>query len=98
MENGELKAYGSALVSSESNLSKLFNSSNGLEAFNPFHAAISNSNSADPKFVANNVGEVKEKVTEYLELSNRPFTASYNNTSNSIEVNRKIKTRTCLDA
>jgi phenylalanine-4-hydroxylase len=44
-------------------------------------------------FVAESFEKAKKQIAEYCENINRPFNVSYNTATNTIEVDRKIKTR-----
>ena len=44
-------------------------------------------------FVAESFSSAKEQIIDYCENINRPFNLSYNSKTNTIEVDRKIKTR-----
>ena len=44
-------------------------------------------------FVAESFTKAKKQIIEYCENINRPFNVSYNSLTNTIEVDRKIKTR-----
>ncbi len=44
-------------------------------------------------FVAKSFEKAKHQIIDYCENINRPFHISYNQKSNTIEVDRKIKTR-----
>lgn len=44
-------------------------------------------------FVAESFSKAKSQIIDYCEGINRPFNLSYNQKTNTIEVDRKIKTR-----
>lgn len=43
--------------------------------------------------MAESFERAKEQISEYCENINRPFNVSYNSKTNTIEVDRKIRTR-----
>ena len=45
-------------------------------------------------FVAESFVDAKKRIIEYCENINRPFNVSYNTKTDTVEVDRKIKTRT----
>jgi len=44
-------------------------------------------------FVAESFSDAKDRIIDYCENISRPFNVSYNTKSNSIEIDRKIRTR-----
>lgn len=44
-------------------------------------------------FVAESFSDAKSRIIDYCENISRPFNVSYNTKTNSVEIDRKIRTR-----
>ena len=97
-ENGNLKAYGAGILSSVGELDYCLSDKPKYLPLDPFEIAQSHINfpisSMQPYyFVADSFQKAKQQIIDYCELISKPFNVSYDNMTNSVIVDRKIKTR-----
>lgn len=98
MENGKRKSYGAGINSSVEELEFCVSDKPGILPLDCIEIATNHIefpiSSIQPYyFVADSLEDAKKLITHYCDNINRPFTASYNNLTDSIEIDRKIKTR-----
>ena len=97
-ENGALKAYGAGILSSVGELQYCLTEKPQYKPLDPFEIAQNHINfpisSMQPYyFVADSFQKAKEQIIDYCEQINKPFNVTYDNRTNSVIVDRKIKTR-----
>ena len=97
-KNGEKKAYGAGLMSSFGELAWCVSDKPDHRPFNPYvisqeHLDYPISEMQPIYFVAESFSKAKDQISEYCEGINKPFNLAFNQKLNSIEVDRKIKTR-----
>lgn len=97
-EDGNLKAYGAGILSSCGELEYCLSSTPKYMPLDPFEIAQNHINfpisSMQPYyFVADSFARAKEQIIDYCEQINKPFNVTYDNKTNSVIVDRKIKTR-----
>jgi phenylalanine-4-hydroxylase len=102
LENGKKKSYGAGINSSVEELTYCVTDAPGLFPLDCFEIGRNHTDfpisSVQPYyFLAESLENAKVKITEYCNQINRPFHASYNNKTSSVEIDRKIKTRKELD-
>ena len=97
-ENAAMKAYGAGILSSVGELEYCVSGKPKYFPLDPFEIAQNHLNypisSMQPYyFVAESFARAKEQITEYCESIKRPFNVSFDTKTNSVVVDRKIKTR-----
>ena len=95
---GQLKAYGAGILSSVGELDYCLSDKPKYLPLDPFEIAQSHINfpisSMQPYyFVADSFQKAKKQIIDYCEQINKPFNVTYDNRTNSVVVDRKIKTR-----
>jgi len=93
-----LKAYGAGIMSSFGELEYCVTDEPVMKPFDPYviaqdHLEFPISSMQPIYFVAESFADAKARITDYCENISRPFNVSYNTKTNSVEVDRKIKTR-----
>ena len=96
--DGSKKAYGAGIMSSFGELEYCVTDKPDFRAFDPYiiaqnHIDFPISEMQPIYFVAESFADVKSKIRDYCDNISRPFNASFNNKTATIEVDRKIKTR-----
>ena len=97
-EDGKPKAYGAGILSSVGELAYAVTDEPKLYPLDPYeiaqnHLTFPISSMQPHYFVAESFQKAKAQITDYCENISKPFAVSYNNTNNTVEVDRKIKTR-----
>ena len=97
-EKGNLKAYGAGILSSVGELEYCLSDKPKYFPLDPFEIAQNHLNfpisSMQPYyFVADSFAKAKAQITDYCEQINKPFNVTFDNRTNSVIVDRKIKTR-----
>lgn len=95
---GEKKAYGAGVMGSVDELAYCVSDKPKFKPFDPVditqnHLTFPLNEMQPVYFVAESFAKVKTQIIEYCENINRPFNVSYNTKTDTIEVDRKIKTR-----
>lgn len=95
---GEKKAYGAGIMSSFGELEYCVSDKPTYKPLNPYviaqdHINFPISEVQPVYFVAESFAKAKEQISEYCENIAKPFSLSFNTYNNTIEVDRKIKTR-----
>lgn len=98
LENGKKKSYGAGINSSVSELERCVTDEPGFYPLDCYEIARNHvdfpiSSMQPYYFLADSLADAKRLITEYCDNINRPFCASYNNLTDSIEIDRKIRTR-----
>ena len=98
----ELKAYGAGILSSFGELEYCVTDQPEFKPFDPYvigqyHVDFPISTMQPTYFVAESFCDAKAKISDYCDHISRDFNVSYNSKTNSIEVDRKIKTRDEID-
>ena len=96
--NGEKKAYGAGIMSSFGELEYCMTDKPKFLPLDPYkiaqdHLEFPISTMQPVYFVAESFSKAKDQINYYCDNINRPFNVSYNTQSNSIEVDRGVKTR-----
>lgn len=97
-ENGLNKAYGAGILSSVGELEYCVTEKPKFLPLDPFEIAQKHldypiSSMQPYYFVADSFEKAKEQISEYCEKIQRPFNVSFDSNTNSVIVDRKIKTR-----
>lgn len=97
-DNKELKAYGAGILSSVGEIEYAVTDQPKHYPLDPFEIAEKHLNypisSMQPYyFVAESFSKAKQQISDYCETINRPFNVTYDNKTQSVLVDRKIKTR-----
>ncbi|CDW76459.1 phenylalanine 4-monooxygenase [Stylonychia lemnae] len=97
-EKGGLKAYGAGILSSVGELEYCVSDKPKYLPLDPFEIAQNHldypiSSMQPLYFVAESFAEAKQQITNYCEQINKPFNVTYDVKTNSVIVDRKIKTR-----
>lgn len=97
-KEGKTKAYGAGIMSSFGELAYCQTDVPKLLPLDPYkiaqdHLEFPISSMQPTYFVAKSFSDAKRLINEYCENINKPFNVSYNTKNNSIEVDRRIKTR-----
>lgn len=97
-ERGKKKAYGAGILSSVGELEYCLSETPKYLPLDPFEIAQNHLNypisSMQPiYFIAESFHEAKIQIQEYCETIQRPFHVSFDNKTNTVTVDRKIKTR-----
>eukprot|EP00347_Sterkiella_histriomuscorum_P012767 403367300 len=97
-EKSGLKAYGAGILSSLGELEYCLTDKPKYHSLDPFEIAQNHldypiSSMQPYYFVADSFARAKEQIIEYCEQINRPFNVTYDNNTDSVKVDRKIKTR-----
>jgi len=97
-EDGKHKAYGAGILSSVGELDYCLSDKPKYFPLDPFEIAQNHINfpisSMQPYyFVADSFPRAKEQIIEYCEQISKPFAVTYDNRTQSVIVDRKIKTR-----
>ena len=97
-EKSGLKAYGAGILSSLGELEYCLTDKPKYHSLDPFEIAQNHldypiSSMQPYYFVADSFARAKEQIIEYCEQINRPFNVTYDNKTDSVKVDRKIKTR-----
>ena len=97
-DKGQNKAYGAGILSSVGELEYCVSDQPKLYPLDPYeiaqnHLSFPISSMQPHYFVAESFGKAKEQIVDYCENISKPFNVSYNSLSNTVEVDRKIKTR-----
>lgn len=92
------KAYGAGIMSSFGELEYCVTKQPEFRPFDPYviaqdHVNFPISEMQPLYFVAESFSTAKSQIIDYCENISRPFNVSYNQKTNTIEVDRKIKTR-----
>jgi phenylalanine-4-hydroxylase len=96
--NQELKAYGAGIMSSFGELEYCVTDKPEFRAFDPYEISqhyvdFPISEMQPTYFVADSFSRAKQQISDYCENISRPFHATFNQRTNSVEVDRKISTR-----
>lgn len=97
-KNGNKKAYGAGIMSSFGELAYCVTDEPKFKPFDPYVIAQDYVNFPISEmqpvyFVAESFSNAKSQIIDYCESISRPFNLAYNQRSDTIEVDRKIKTR-----
>lgn len=97
-ENGAMKAYGAGILSSVGEIQYCLSDKPKYLPLDPFEIAQNHvdfpiSSMQPYYFVADSFSKAKEQIIDYCEQINKPFNVSFDSTTNSVVVDRKIKTR-----
>jgi len=97
-KNGQKKAYGAGIMSSFGELAYCVTDKPKFKPFDPYLIAQDYVNFPISEmqpvyFVAESFPKAKQQIIDYCEDIVRPFNLSFNRKSNTIEVDRKIRTR-----
>ncbi|CAI2368485.1 unnamed protein product [Moneuplotes crassus] len=99
MEAGKRKAYGAGILSSFGEFDWCFSQDRNAPKFFPFdceeiaenHGGFPNSSVQPYYFISESWEDARKKIGEYCDSIPRPFNVSYNEETQTIEVDRKIK-------
>lgn len=96
--SGQKKAYGAGIMSSFGELEYCVTDKPQFKPFDPYviaqdHITFPISDMQPLYFVADSFTVAKQQIIEYCENISRPFNVSYNTKTNTIEVDRKLRTR-----
>lgn len=97
-KRGNKKAYGAGIMSSFGELEYCMTDQPKFLPLDPYkiaqdHIDFPISSMQPLYFVAESFSKAKEQINEYCDNINRPFNVSYNTLNDSIEVDRRLKTR-----
>lgn len=97
-KNGNKKAYGAGIMSSFGELQYCVTNEPQFLPLDPYliaqdHTVFPISSMQPIYFVAESFSKAKEQINDYCDNISRPFNVSYNNSNDSIEVDRKVRTR-----
>lgn len=95
---GAKKAYGAGIMSSFGELEYCMTDKPTFKPLDPYviaqdHISFPISEVQPVYFVAESFERAKAQIIDYCENINRPFSLSFNQQSQTIEVDRKIRTR-----
>jgi|TARA_B110000285_G_scaffold228735_1_gene292190 phenylalanine-4-hydroxylase len=95
---GQKKAYGAGIMSSFGELAYCVTEKPQFKRFDPYiiaqdHVSFPISEMQPLYFIADSFSTAKKQIIDYCENINRPFNVSYNTKTDTIEVDRKVKTR-----
>jgi phenylalanine-4-hydroxylase len=97
-DKGNKKAYGAGIMSSFGELEYCMTDKPKFLPLDPYkiaqdHTEFPISDMQPLYFVAESFEKAKQQINDYCENIVRPFNVSFNTKNNSIEVDRKIRTR-----
>lgn len=97
-EGTDNRAYGAGILSSVGELAYCKTDEPKLYPLDPFeiaqnHLTFPISSMQPHYFVADSFSMAKKQITHYCENIPKPFAVTYNNTTHTVSVDRKIKTR-----
>lgn len=102
-QNGKPKAYGAGILSSVGELAYCVTDEPELKPLDPHEIAQNYltfpiSSMQPTYFVADSFQKAKKQIIDYCDGINKPFAVTYNNNTDTVSVDRKIKTHMEGDA
>ena len=98
MQGSKAKAYGAGILSSVGELAYCVTDEPKLQPLDPYeiaqnHLTFPISSMQPLYFVAQSFTKAKQQITDYCDDISKPFAVTYNQTTNTVTVDRNIKTR-----